>query len=89
MRRCRGEASTCSTFSWEGDITGRIILERLMEAANRGVRVRLPVDDPYYVRSDSILSAVMEMRARRSAGTGGTEQTGGPGTADQGLGDGG
>ena len=45
-------------FSWDGDITGRIILERVMKAANRGVRVRLLVDDPYYKASDPVKAAL-------------------------------
>ena len=45
-------------FSWDGDITGRIILERVMKAAERGVRVRLLVDDPYYKASDAVKAAL-------------------------------
>jgi cardiolipin synthase C len=45
-------------FSWDGDITGRIILERVMKAADRGVRVRLLVDDPYYKASDPVKAAL-------------------------------
>ena len=32
-------------YSWDGDITGRIIVDSVMKAADRGVRVRLLVDD--------------------------------------------
>ena len=35
-------------YVWDGDTTGRIIVDRVMKAADRGVRVRLLVDDPYY-----------------------------------------
>ena len=41
-------------YSWDGDTTGRIIVDRVMKAADRGVRVRLLVDDPYYKASDSV-----------------------------------
>ena len=34
-------------YIWDGDTTGRIIVDRVMKAADRGVRVRLLVDDPY------------------------------------------
>ena len=34
-------------YMWDGDTTGRIIVEHVMKAADRGVRVRLLVDDPY------------------------------------------
>jgi putative cardiolipin synthase len=37
-------------FVWDGDTTGRIIIERVMQAADRGVKVRLLVDDPLCVR---------------------------------------
>jgi cardiolipin synthase C len=33
-------------YVWDGDTTGRIIVDRVMKAADRGVRVRLLVDDP-------------------------------------------
>lgn len=39
-------------YIWDGDMTGRIIVERVKRAADRGVRVRLLVDDPYYKASD-------------------------------------
>jgi len=31
-------------YVWDGDTTGRIIVDRVMKAADRGVRVRLLVD---------------------------------------------
>ena len=45
-------------YIWDGDTTGRIIVERVMKAADRGVRVRLLVDDPYYKASDSVKAAL-------------------------------
>ena len=41
-------------YVWDGDTTGRIVVDHVMKAANRGVRVRLLVDDPFYKASDSI-----------------------------------
>ena len=41
-------------YMWDGDTTGRIVVDRVMKAADRGVRVRLLVDDPFYKDSDSI-----------------------------------
>ena len=35
-------------YVWDGDTTGRIIIDRVMNAADRGVKVRLLIDDPYY-----------------------------------------
>jgi cardiolipin synthase C len=45
-------------YIWDGDTTGRIILDRVMMAADRGVRVRLLVDDPYYKASDRVKAAL-------------------------------
>jgi putative cardiolipin synthase len=45
-------------YSWDGDTTGRIIVDRVMKAADRGVKVRLLVDDPYYEASDSVKAAL-------------------------------
>jgi len=39
-------------YMWDGDTTGRIIVQHVMKAADRGVRVRLLVDDPFYKDSD-------------------------------------
>ena len=41
-------------YMWDGDTTGRIVVDHVMRAADRGVRVRLLVDDPFYKASDSI-----------------------------------
>ena len=41
-------------YMWDGDTTGRIVVDRVMKAADRGVRVRLLLDDPFYKDSDSI-----------------------------------
>ena len=41
-------------YVWDGDTTGRIVVDHVMKAADRGVRVRLLVDDPFYKASDSI-----------------------------------
>jgi putative cardiolipin synthase len=45
-------------YIWDGDTTGRIILDRVMKAADRGVMVRLLVDDPYYKASDPVKAAL-------------------------------
>src|SRR5262247_3854862 len=34
-------------YIWDGDTTGRILADRLLRAADRGVRVRVLVDDNY------------------------------------------
>ncbi|GAB5451770.1 MAG: phospholipase D family protein [Halioglobus sp.] len=43
-------------YIWEPDETGRIFAERLIQAADRGVRVRLLVDDLGFGGSDTALS---------------------------------
>jgi cardiolipin synthase C len=45
-------------YVWDGDTTGRIIVEHVMKAADRGVRVRLLVDDPFYKASDSVKASL-------------------------------
>ena len=45
-------------YVWDGDTTGRIIVDRVMRAADRGVRVRLLIDDPYYKANDSVIAAL-------------------------------
>lgn len=41
-------------YMWDGDTTGRIVVDHVMKAADRGVKVRLLVDDPFYKDSDSV-----------------------------------
>ena len=43
---------------WDGDTTGRIIIDRVMKAAARGVKVRLLIDDPYYKANDPVIAAL-------------------------------
>lgn len=45
-------------YIWEGDETGRIFAERLIRAADRGVRVRALIDDLGTNASDSVLAAM-------------------------------
>ena len=45
-------------YVWDGDTTGRIIVDRVMKAANRGVRVRLLIDDPYDKGNGSVIAAL-------------------------------
>ena len=47
-------------YVWDGDTTGRIIVDRVMKAAERGVKVRLLVDDPYYNRSGDPVKAALD-----------------------------
>ena len=45
-------------YIWEGDETGRIFAERLIRAADRGVRVRALIDDLGTSARDSVLAAM-------------------------------
>ena len=45
-------------FIWNKDMTGRILAERLFRAADRGVRVRLLLDDLGTMPSDAVLLAI-------------------------------
>ena len=46
------------TYLWYGDISGSLILERVILAAERGVRVRLVVDDLMTIRQDQALANI-------------------------------
>ena len=48
------------TFLWHFDSVGAAVLDHLVQAADRGVRVRMLVDDTFLVHEDSILLALVE-----------------------------
>ncbi|MGZ8237020.1 MAG: phospholipase D family protein [Methylobacter sp.] len=45
-------------FAWEADATGRILAERVVRAADRGVRVRILVDDLNLKGRDAVVAAL-------------------------------
>jgi len=45
-------------FIWNKDLVGKVLLERLLRAADRGVRVRLLLDDLGTMPSDAVLLAI-------------------------------
>jgi putative cardiolipin synthase len=47
-------------YLWYGDVSGRLVLQRVIDAADRGVRVRLLVDDLLLIGSDKALLAIEE-----------------------------
>jgi len=47
-------------YIWDADLTGRILAGRLMRAADRGVHVRLLIDDIYQTRERDSLIALMD-----------------------------
>ena len=46
------------TYLWYPDVSGRLILERAVLAAQRGVRVRLVVDDLLTIKQDQLLADI-------------------------------
>src|SRR5215510_5561626 len=44
-------------YSWDSDTTGRILAGRLIRAADRGVRVRILIDDHYQTEGKDFLLA--------------------------------
>ncbi|MEA2094578.1 MAG: phospholipase D family protein [Pseudomonadota bacterium] len=45
-------------YIWEADATGRILAERLVQAADRGVKVRILVDDINLAGRDAVVAAM-------------------------------
>jgi len=45
-------------FIWENDEVGRLLFDRLLKAADRGVRVRLLVDDLLFAPTDHVITAI-------------------------------
>jgi putative cardiolipin synthase len=45
-------------FLWSNDEAGLLLLDRLLKAADRGVRVRVLVDDFYFTRKDRNIAAI-------------------------------
>jgi putative cardiolipin synthase len=48
------------TFLWHFDTVGAVVLDHVVRAADRGVRVRILVDDTFLVHEDSVLLALAE-----------------------------
>ena len=49
------------TFLWHFDTTGSLVLDHLVRAADRGVRVRILVDDTFLLGEDNLLEALHEL----------------------------
>jgi putative cardiolipin synthase len=47
-------------FIWKGDAIGELLLDRVIKAADRGVRVRLLVDDIYLIGADRTIAALSQ-----------------------------
>ncbi len=48
------------SFLWNFDSTGSLILDRLVKAADRGVQVRILIDDSFLLGEDNLLEALHE-----------------------------
>ncbi len=55
MARRAGRSLDLQYYIWEDDLTGRLMLHEVLEAADRGVRVRLLLDDVYGQARDLVL----------------------------------
>jgi len=61
-------------YLWKGDLTGQLLLYRALQAADRGVHVRLLIDDIYHSGRDNNYAAIdshpnMEVRVYNPMGT--------------------
>jgi putative cardiolipin synthase len=54
------ESIDLQTFLWDFDTAGSLILDRLVSAANRGVMVRILIDDTFLISEDRMLVALAE-----------------------------
>ena len=54
------ESIDLQTFLWDFDTTGMLVLDHLLSAADRGVLVRILVDDTFLLAEDNILLALQE-----------------------------
>ncbi len=45
-------------YVWDNDVTGRLLFSRLADAAQRGVRVRLLIDDLHTAHTDALLRSM-------------------------------
>ncbi len=45
-------------YLWKGDLSGTLLLHRAVEAADRGVKVRLLIDDIYHAGRDEVYAAL-------------------------------
>ena len=48
------------TFIWESDATGRALVRETLAAADRGVKVRVILDDSFLAHADPVLRALSE-----------------------------
>jgi len=61
-------------YLWKGDLTGRLLLYRALQAADRGVHVRILIDDIYHSGRDNNYAAIdshpnMEVRVYNPMGS--------------------
>ncbi len=45
-------------YLWKGDLSGRLLLYRVLQAADRGVKVRILIDDIYHAGRDDVYAAL-------------------------------
>ena len=47
-------------FIWKDDVSGNLLLDRVIKAADRGVRVRILIDDIYIIGADRTVAALSQ-----------------------------
>lgn len=56
--RAAGRSLDLQYYMWHGDVTGKLLAREVLEAADRGVRVRLLLDDAYALGRERVLSTL-------------------------------
>ncbi|MGK7869578.1 phospholipase D family protein [Falsiroseomonas sp. E2-1-a20] len=56
--RAAGRTLDLQYYMWRGDVTGRLLACEVLDAADRGVQVRLLLDDAYALGRERVLSAL-------------------------------
>jgi putative cardiolipin synthase len=55
-----GDSIDFQTFLWHFDAAGSMVLDHVLQAADRGVAVRILIDDTFLVHEDQLLVAIAE-----------------------------
>lgn len=56
--RAAGRSLDLQYYVWRGDVTGQLLAQEVLQAADRGVRVRMLLDDVYALGRERVLAAL-------------------------------
>jgi cardiolipin synthase C len=56
--RAAGSSLDVQYYAWHGDVTGRLLAREVLHTGDRGVRVRLLLDDAFAIGSERVLAAL-------------------------------